>query len=212
MKKLILFAGLSVIIISFLNSCSSIKRRYSPGYTIVWNSVKKDNHSKKQKSNKVIKEESITDARATKKSVTTIPTLKSKNYEALENTNNTFASLDDNPVVYSGSTSTMSNIINTDAKSLLINPTNFETKSIEKKQSGKIFKSKKLVNASIDSMSGKSNDDNKILCIILSFFIPPLAVYLWEGKWNQKCTINLILTLLCGIPGVIHSLIVILGS
>jgi uncharacterized membrane protein YqaE (UPF0057 family) len=49
-----------------------------------------------------------------------------------------------------------------------------------------------------------------VLLVILAFFLPPLAVYLYEGSWTKRCTTNLILTLLCGLPGLIHALIVIL--
>lgn len=51
----------------------------------------------------------------------------------------------------------------------------------------------------------------KILLIILCLFIPPLAVYLKTS--NVKTTLlNLILTLLGGIPGVIHALWVVLAN
>ncbi|ORX76632.1 UPF0057-domain-containing protein [Anaeromyces robustus] len=47
-----------------------------------------------------------------------------------------------------------------------------------------------------------------ILKIILCFILPPLAVFLDRGC---DCTffLNVILTILCIIPGVIHALIVI---
>lgn len=60
------------------------------------------------------------------------------------------------------------------------------------------------------------NKENKlrydtILLVLLAFLLPPLAVYLFEGEnWTDRCTLNLILTLLCGLPGLIHALIVIL--
>ena len=60
-----------------------------------------------------------------------------------------------------------------------------------------------------DQKKQGSNTDIALL-VILALFIPPLAVYLYEGYWTDRCTINLILTLLCGIPGMIHALIVIL--
>ncbi|MGM0479626.1 MAG: YqaE/Pmp3 family membrane protein [Bacteroidota bacterium] len=58
----------------------------------------------------------------------------------------------------------------------------------------------------------QSNNANydRILLVVLCFFVPPLAVYLYEGSWTQQCTVNLILTLLCGLPGIIHALIVVL--
>jgi uncharacterized membrane protein YqaE (UPF0057 family) len=58
-----------------------------------------------------------------------------------------------------------------------------------------------------------ADEDSYILYVILAFIIPPLAVFLYEGsEWTQRCTINLILTLLCGIPGLIHALVIILGK
>ncbi|GAB4132487.1 MAG: hypothetical protein Fur0041_03850 [Bacteroidia bacterium] len=53
-------------------------------------------------------------------------------------------------------------------------------------------------------------DVDPVVLIILAIFIPPLAVYLYEGSWTKRCTVNLILTLLCGLPGMIHALIVVL--
>jgi uncharacterized membrane protein YqaE (UPF0057 family)/GTP:adenosylcobinamide-phosphate guanylyltransferase len=55
-------------------------------------------------------------------------------------------------------------------------------------------------------------ETDTVLLVILALLLPPLAVYLYEGSWTGRCTLNLILTLLCGIPGVIHALIVVLGN
>jgi len=52
--------------------------------------------------------------------------------------------------------------------------------------------------------------DNKVLQIILCFFIPPLAVYLKKGQIDSDFWINLVLTFLGGIPGLIHGLYVVL--
>lgn len=50
---------------------------------------------------------------------------------------------------------------------------------------------------------------NKILLVILAFLLPPLAVGLHSGL-GKNFIINLILTLIFWLPGVIHALIVIL--
>jgi uncharacterized membrane protein YqaE (UPF0057 family) len=51
----------------------------------------------------------------------------------------------------------------------------------------------------------------KILLVILCLFIPPLAVYLKTS--NVKITlINLVLSFLFWIPGVIHALWVVLAN
>jgi len=46
--------------------------------------------------------------------------------------------------------------------------------------------------------------DNKIVAIILSVFLPPLAVYLKSGA-NKDLVINILLCLFGFIPGVIHA-------
>jgi uncharacterized membrane protein YqaE (UPF0057 family) len=76
------------------------------------------------------------------------------------------------------------------------------------KMAAKMKAENKSISASNDAAS--SSEPDMVLLIILAIFIPPLAVYLYEGDWTKRCTVNLILTLLCGIPGIIHALIVIL--
>ena len=53
--------------------------------------------------------------------------------------------------------------------------------------------------------------DNKIVKIIIAIFIPPLAVYLHEGKIGKNFWIDLALwVLLFGIGGIIYALYIIL--
>lgn len=47
--------------------------------------------------------------------------------------------------------------------------------------------------------------DNKLILIILSIFLPPLAVALNKGI-GKDLVINVILTLIGFLPGVIHAL------
>jgi len=47
--------------------------------------------------------------------------------------------------------------------------------------------------------------DNKIVAIILSVFLPPVAVYLKSGA-NKDLVINILLCLFGFIPGVIHAI------
>jgi uncharacterized membrane protein YqaE (UPF0057 family) len=49
----------------------------------------------------------------------------------------------------------------------------------------------------------------QVICAIL---IPPLGVYLHEGEINSRFWIDLILTLLFYVPGLIYALIVVLGD
>lgn len=51
------------------------------------------------------------------------------------------------------------------------------------------------------------------LLILLAILCSPVAMYFYEGeKWTKRVTINTILYLLCGLPGMIHALIVITGD
>lgn len=51
--------------------------------------------------------------------------------------------------------------------------------------------------------------DNKLLLIIVAILLPPLAVAMKDGV-GKSLVINIILTLLFYIPGLIHALMVIL--
>lgn len=52
---------------------------------------------------------------------------------------------------------------------------------------------------------------NKILLVVISLFIPPLAVFLKNGnKINGEFWLNVVLTILGGVPGILHALYVIL--
>ncbi|MES2980868.1 MAG: YqaE/Pmp3 family membrane protein [Verrucomicrobiota bacterium] len=58
-------------------------------------------------------------------------------------------------------------------------------------------------------MSAPSQTTNKLLLIILAFLLPPLAVGLKNGI-GGSFFLNLILTIIFWLPGVIHALIVVL--
>lgn len=51
--------------------------------------------------------------------------------------------------------------------------------------------------------------DNKLVLIILAIILPPVAVALKSGA-GKSLLINIILTLLFYLPGLIHALIVVL--
>jgi uncharacterized membrane protein YqaE (UPF0057 family) len=52
--------------------------------------------------------------------------------------------------------------------------------------------------------------DNKVLQVIVALFIPPLAVYMKTGKIDGTFWLNILLTLMFDLPGVIHALYIIL--
>lgn len=215
MKKLSVF-GLLLLTVIFLDSCSIVKRRYSPGYTVVWNAkskVKKSNGPDEISYNK--ENISKNERKSIKNKVEIDSKIRSNNAE-IESGN-----------VYAIYNSTTENVLASADVNNRIIPANiakenkfqyFGTQSTVSSQSsspssinkGKIGKNPEIKN--LVKSNSPSSDDNTVLYVILSFCLPPLAVYLFEGSWTSRCTVNLILTLLCGIPGVIHALIVILGG
>lgn len=102
-----------------------------------------------------------------------------------------------------------------------------ELKHLSKKAKKDRFKEVKKVikKYKADKKAGGDVDTNTLLLVVLAILIPPLAVYLHQGETNNVFWINVLLTvlgyLLLGfagviflgsIPGIVHALIVILGS
>jgi uncharacterized membrane protein YqaE (UPF0057 family) len=52
---------------------------------------------------------------------------------------------------------------------------------------------------------GKKGMDNKIVALIISIILPPLAVYLSKGA-GKDLLINVLLCLLMWLPGVLHAI------
>jgi uncharacterized membrane protein YqaE (UPF0057 family) len=80
--------------------------------------------------------------------------------------------------------------------------TSFSKKEVRNAAKAILKKSQQLPNSS------SKDDVDPIVIILCCIFIPPLAVYLIKGDADKDFIINLILTLLCGIPGIIHAFIV----
>jgi uncharacterized membrane protein YqaE (UPF0057 family) len=61
---------------------------------------------------------------------------------------------------------------------------------------------------------GKAGDpsNNTVLLIVLAVLLPPVAVWVHEGEINSKFWIDLLLTLLFYLPGLIYALIVIFAK
>ena len=54
-----------------------------------------------------------------------------------------------------------------------------------------------------------SRDSNQLLYVIIAILLPPLAVFLKKG-FGSDLIINIILTILFFVPGLIHALWVVL--
>lgn len=89
-----------------------------------------------------------------------------------------------------------------------------EFKSLSKhERKAKIKEAKKAVKQyKLDKKQGAEPSTNTLLLIIIAILIPPLAVYLHQGRINDKFWIDLLLTLLFYLPGLIYALIVILNN
>ena len=48
--------------------------------------------------------------------------------------------------------------------------------------------------------------DNKLVLIILSILLPPLAVFLKKGSFDKEVIISLVLSFFFWVPGVIYAL------
>ena len=63
-----------------------------------------------------------------------------------------------------------------------------------------------------DKKKNRAADDTTILLVILAILIPPVAMFLFEDGITNRFWISLLLTILFFIPGMIYTLIVILGD
>ena len=204
MKKfaLLLTAAFSMTLI--LDSCSVQKRYHRKGFTVNWNNASVNmKKNRKVVHTESIQEDAIVSNTIEKKKLT-------KNYETpvsmdiastsvavptLTNTAPSIAthtSVKNQAVTFANTVKEMSKV---DAKS---------TKKAAKKIIKAIKKNQK--------QDAKTDTIIYLLLILLVPFGTTISMYLYEGSWTGRVTANLLLTLLCGIPGLIHALVVIFGN
>lgn len=89
-----------------------------------------------------------------------------------------------------------------------------EFKSLSRKERRERIKEVKsqIKHYKAEKKAGNTTSDNTILLVILAILLPPLAVYLHQEEINSKFWIDLLLTLLFWLPGVIYALVVILSK
>lgn len=88
-----------------------------------------------------------------------------------------------------------------------------EFKSLSKHEKKTRIKEAKLAIKEFKAQksAGTEASTNTILLVILAILLPPLAVYLHENEINGKFWLDVILTLLLFIPGMVYALIVVLS-
>jgi len=69
-----------------------------------------------------------------------------------------------------------------------------------------------VYNASGNSIQllGEKIMDNKVLQVIAALLVPPLAVYMKNRKFDGTFWLNIVLTMMFDVPGVLHALYVVL--
>ena len=107
---------------------------------------------------------------------------------------------------------TTTNVVIPDSASLKSALSEFRSLSRKEKRERLREVKKEMRAFKASKRQGNEPSTNTVLMVILAILLPPLAVYLHEGEINKKFWIDLILTLLFFIPGVIYALIVVLGE
>ena len=201
MKKLLL----AVLLVGFaISSCSIEKRLHQKGFNVEWNknlgSLKKD---KKEKQDYVSSE-----------AVEEIAVVSNKTTKAPSVNNNSAISVD-------GVTSNESNVASVFVEDITTNEVNSEVSSVvnntktekvnssSKVSSAKEVASSKSMNSTKIVKKALKNDMPKGLLYLLCFLMPWLAVG-FATDWDIKTVIiNILWTFLCGIPGIIHAIIIV---
>lgn len=125
----------------------------------------------------------------------------------------TFSSLR-SPITESVHNSSDSAIINQETvNSITLKNAMLEFKSLSRQERKARIKEVKVAMKEYKAQkaSGADASTNTLLLVILAILLPPLAVYLHENTINGKFWLDLILTLLFFLPGVIYALIVVLS-
>lgn len=84
-----------------------------------------------------------------------------------------------------------------------------EWKSMQKSE--KQAQKHEIKNAIKAHKAGDMSDD-MLLLVIITILLPPLGMYLYEGEITGRFWISLLLTLLFYLPGLIYTLVIILGD
>jgi len=213
MKKLSLFFITALLGAHLINSCSIERRYHRTGFNVNWNnaSIK----MKKDKNSNYSEVDVISEDLA-----------KTNTVRSTNNSNTTYAVISDNSVA--SNVTDISTVIepNTNEIQSISNVSLGEKSSTLAHSTTTDSKLNQTVRANKNSHKLTVKAKNKILkssalspepwvYVLLIFLVPfgtTISMYLYEGSWTKRVTVNLILTLLCGLPGLIHALVVIFGK
>jgi len=216
MKKLSLFFVAASIGALLINSCSVERRYHRSGFNVNWNNtsvkIKKDrNHQ--NATDEIVSEDLLV---VDKKVCASSNENSSASYSNL-NESSVASTSDDMSTLVNSKSQTVEALSNSSSESNQFSTANYSKNTAEnvvEKHNRKEIR-KALFNA--HKKFSKSNGSSPepwvyILLILLVPFGTTISMYLYEGSWTKRVTVNLILTLLCGLPGLIHALVVIFGK
>lgn len=190
---------LIAVLVVFASSCTITKRRYNSGYHIEWKhaaaKVEKNNHE-----NELAKVETPTE-----ETVAPVETPASEPSVVTSTPANTVVS---NPVAETSKSIAEKSV----SKKSTTRTSNVSTATFEAPVQSKTSTQGFVpVADNLDSTESKAlSQVDMVLLVILALLIPPLAVYLHQGSWNEMCWISLLLTILFWVPGVVFAFLVIL--
>jgi uncharacterized membrane protein YqaE (UPF0057 family) len=204
MKKfaLLLTAAFSMTLI--LDSCSVQKRYHRKGFTVNWNNASVNmKKNRKVVHTETIQEDAFVSNTQQKKKLT-------KNYETPVSMDITSTSVAV-PSIKNASPSTLEPV-------MVKNQASTATSAAKEMSKEDVKSTKKAAKKIIKAIKKNQQQDSKtdtiiyLLLILLVPFGTTISMYLYEGSWTGRVTANLLLTLLCGLPGLIHALVVIFGN
>jgi uncharacterized membrane protein YqaE (UPF0057 family) len=209
MKKLSLLLVVAFMSTLILDSCTVQKRYHRKGFNINWNHT---SIGGKKDKNKFSYESVDAELAEEKESKATENVIKNEVSTYSNESTSDFASTSDEISVVA-SLPTENKLI-TKNQSNEINVFAPVNESKEVKVSNKKFKGT-IAEMKVKKFQEKGSSLETWVYLLLILLVPfgtTIAMYLYEGSWTGRVTTNLILTLLCGLPGLIHALVIIFGN
>jgi uncharacterized membrane protein YqaE (UPF0057 family) len=197
MKKILLITASILFLVA---SCTVEKRVYRNGFNVQWHAM--NGHSKNDKNTEITSIEEVeTVAKVVispKENSKTASVYELPTQEVVAVAQNDEASIQSNSIATTPQVVSVKGMAN---HTISVNQKNNEVKQISKQEMKALHKAVK---------SQKQSDDVPIgLLYILCFFFPFIAVGIVTDWDLYTILINLLWSLLCGIPGIIHALIIV---
>lgn len=205
MKNVTKIVAAALVSAVVLSACSVQQRYHRKGFNVNWNhtSIKVKNDKNKVTSSEETESQEIVakNVRVTNYVTETAPISASTHDEfdgVIETQSQTLATVEANESV-------QINVVKLNKKETEQNIQS--NQNLSKKEARQIIKKEKKENS-----SNKSSDVPTLLLFILCFIIPPVAVGL-ATDWDMTPVLwNVVWTLLCGFPGVIHAIVHVLRN